>query len=203
MAEIISNEKKGGSTIQRKKSVHLDMTPMVDLAFLLLTFFVLAATLAKPKAMEIIYPQEGGVKSPLNEDDAITLLLGNSPEKTAYYFGSFNDEKTNLVATNLSSHGIRPLLMSRNAYSLSALATLNADRESGEVSEEIYREQYLAILSNKKMPFVIIKTRPDTKYDRIISALDELEIACIRKRVVQDMEDEEFVLLEKMNANAH
>jgi biopolymer transport protein ExbD len=50
MAEIIQNNSK-------RKYPKLDMTPMADLAFLLLTFFVLAASLSKPKAMEIIYPK--------------------------------------------------------------------------------------------------------------------------------------------------
>ena len=47
---------KGGKKRAKKQSTRIDMTPMVDLAFLLLTFFVLTSTFSKPKAMDINFP---------------------------------------------------------------------------------------------------------------------------------------------------
>jgi hypothetical protein len=82
MAEIVEGGGGGGKHGKKKAkkgSARIDMTPMVDLAFLLLTFFVLAATLAKPKAMEIIYPKEVDEqedKTKLDDALATTLLLG-------------------------------------------------------------------------------------------------------------------------------
>jgi biopolymer transport protein ExbD len=50
------SHKKGGKVKAKKHSTTVDMTPMVDLAFLLLTFFVLTSTFSKPKTMEITFP---------------------------------------------------------------------------------------------------------------------------------------------------
>ncbi|MFM7079991.1 MAG: ExbD/TolR family protein, partial [Bacteroidota bacterium] len=48
--------KKDGKVKQKKSTTHIDMTPMVDLAFLLLTFFMLTTTFSKPKTMEVNMP---------------------------------------------------------------------------------------------------------------------------------------------------
>jgi len=48
--------KAGKKPRARKHSFHLDMTPMVDLAFLLLTFFMLTTTFAKPLVMQLTMP---------------------------------------------------------------------------------------------------------------------------------------------------
>ena len=61
MAEIIEGgggHEKGGKKRPKKSPVRMDMTPMVDLAFLLLTFFILATSLSKPKTLEIVYPKD-------------------------------------------------------------------------------------------------------------------------------------------------
>ena len=50
--------KKGGKIRSKKSSTRIDMTPMVDLAFLLLTFFILTTTLSKPQTMEITMPEK-------------------------------------------------------------------------------------------------------------------------------------------------
>ncbi len=70
----------------RKHSFHLDMTPMVDLAFLLLTFFMLTTTFAKPRVMQLTMPVPDKHKTKVAAHDALTLVLGNN-HQIHYYFG--------------------------------------------------------------------------------------------------------------------
>ncbi len=91
MAEI-SNQgggKKDGKVRSKKTSTRIDMTPMVDLAFLLLTFFVMTTTLNKPQTMEITMPEKpkNEDKPPVvNEKRVLTLVLGQD-DKIYWYLG--------------------------------------------------------------------------------------------------------------------
>ena len=80
--------KKGKKIRSKKHSTHIDMTPMVDLAFLLLTFFLFTTTLNKPKAMEVMMPDDQ-IENPnppeIKASNAMTILL--SEKRAYYYFG--------------------------------------------------------------------------------------------------------------------
>src|SRR6266704_1623733 len=80
---------KGGKKRAKKSSTRIDMTPMVDLAFLLLTFFVLTSTFNKAKTMEINYPAEPEDKTQQQKvHNALTFLLTKDNE-IYYYDGEF------------------------------------------------------------------------------------------------------------------
>lgn len=114
MAEIQEkgDSGKGGKKRAKKMSVHLDMTPMVDLAFLLLTFFMLTTTFNKPQTMEINMPV------PVDEDEqialkasnALTIILGKGDD-VYYYYGLAADNPT-VEKTDFSANGIRKVLVS-------------------------------------------------------------------------------------------
>jgi biopolymer transport protein ExbD len=115
MAEI-SNQggDKNGKVRSKKTSTRIDMTPMVDLAFLLLTFFVMTTTLNKPQTMEITMPEKPKQeeKQPLvNEKRVLTLVLG-AQDKVYWYLG-ITDPQVNV--TNFSNDGIRKILLRENA----------------------------------------------------------------------------------------
>src|SRR5688572_29429577 len=106
MAELNQNEQYGKSRKPRQKklSTRMDMTPMVDLAFLLLTFFMLTTTFNKPKALEVNMPVKGP-ESPVNH--AVTILLGEN-DKICYYKDLFNpSDLSSFHKTNYSKNGIR------------------------------------------------------------------------------------------------
>lgn len=115
MAEISQGSgKKDGKVRSKKTSTRIDMTPMVDLAFLLLTFFVMTTTLNKPQTMEITMPEKPKVedKQPLvNEKRVITLVLGG--EDKVYWYLGITDPKVEL--SNFSNDGIRKVLLQQNA----------------------------------------------------------------------------------------
>jgi len=111
MAQIAQSS---GKTRSKKHSTHLDMTPMVDLAFLLLTFFVLTVTLTKSLALEIRMPDKPDVRTPQPEvtsERVLTLVLGEN-DKIYWYHGVNNPR---VEVTNFSPTGIRKVLLEKNA----------------------------------------------------------------------------------------
>src|SRR5688500_14782443 len=98
MAEIShgSAAKDAGARVRiKKQSTRVDMTPMVDLAFLLLTFFVLTSTFNKPKSMELTFPVEPppGSPPPPAIKNGITMLL-TGDDKIFYYKGEFKPKES-------------------------------------------------------------------------------------------------------------
>ena len=90
MADIQVADKggKGGKRVV-KRSTRVDMTPMVDLGFLLITFFMLATTINKPYAMEMNMPAKAKTeeeKSVIKESRALTYIVGKN-NKLYYYIG--------------------------------------------------------------------------------------------------------------------
>jgi biopolymer transport protein ExbD len=106
--------KKGGKVRSKKTSTKIDMTPMVDLAFLLLTFFVMTTTLNKPQTMEITMPEKVKKEDnpPLvNEKKVLTLILGEKDK--IYWYVGITDPK--LEVADYSANGIRKLLIGKKA----------------------------------------------------------------------------------------
>ena len=118
MAEINTGgggcHKKGGKVRSKKQSTKIDMTPMVDLAFLLLTFFMLATTFNKPKTMELVLPEKPKPEDAppkVNEKNVLTLLLAKD-NKVVWYIGVTDPQPT---VTGFSKTGIRKVLLEKQA----------------------------------------------------------------------------------------
>lgn len=98
----------------KKASTRIDMTPMVDLAFLLLTFFVMTTTLNKPQTMEVTMPEKPkeGDEAPLvNEAKVLTLILGE--QDRIYWYKGITEPEIKL--TDFSKDGVRKVLVEQNA----------------------------------------------------------------------------------------
>lgn len=79
---------------QKKKAIDVDMNPMVDLAFLLLTFFMLATTFSKPQAMELVMPippapEDEEQHQAIKESKALTLVLAE--EDQVYWYNGITE----------------------------------------------------------------------------------------------------------------
>ena len=94
MAEINLTQAKNKPGVKKmvKQSTKVDLTPMVDLGFLLITFFVFTTTMAKATAMEMFEPKDGEPTA-VAASGATTILLGKE-NKLCYYFGNL-DSVTN------------------------------------------------------------------------------------------------------------
>src|ERR1039457_4841663 len=89
MTQVSSGKHEKGKS--KKMSTRVDLTPMVDLAFLLITFFMLTTTLIKPQTMEISMPSKDKVKeeeqTKVKASRARTILIGGK-DSVFYYFGT-------------------------------------------------------------------------------------------------------------------
>ncbi|QKG53833.1 ExbD/TolR family protein [Hymenobacter sp. BRD67] len=125
MAEIQQQSKdsgKGGKKRAKKMSTKIDMTPMVDLAFLLLTFFMLTTTFAKPNVMQLTMPvKDKNLKddeqTKIKASQAVTIIL--APDNKVFYFFGLNEPtdpsvpKPEIKVTDFSANGIRKVLLER------------------------------------------------------------------------------------------
>jgi len=115
MAEQISTSKKqGGRNRKRvnKKSTRVDLTPMVDLGFLLITFFVFTTTMSTSTAMGMMTPVDKGPTDPVCESCVITVVPA-ADNKVYYYEGM--PQNAVYKETNYSAGGIRKLLADKKA----------------------------------------------------------------------------------------
>lgn len=120
---------KDGKVRVKKASTKIDMTPMVDLAFLLLTFFILTTTLNKPQTMELTMPEKpkGEEKPPqVNEKKVVTLILGAN-DKIYWYLG-ITDPKIEL--SNFSKDGIRKVLLQKSSEIPGMIVLIKPGKES-------------------------------------------------------------------------
>src|SRR5580704_10161666 len=109
MAELDTSgggKHKGGKIRSKKASTRIDLTAMVDLAFLLITFFIMAATLAKPKAMDTFWPDKTkkDVQLPVPESRTMTILLGSN-DQIEWFVGA--PGATPPTKDNYGKNGIR------------------------------------------------------------------------------------------------
>lgn len=187
MAEIAEGGGGGhdkGKKRAKKNSTRVDMTPMVDLAFLLLTFFVLTSTFSKPKVMSLVYPakEEVDVKDQPKVNNAITFLL--TEDKIFYYTGQYyavgNTEgkpATQLEETTFGSSGVRKLLADMNSYVLKGKEGLDKELKSKQIEDSTYLRKLIDFKSKPEALKVLVKTDDKATCKNFIDLIDELKIA--------------------------
>ncbi|WP_313383799.1 biopolymer transporter ExbD [Chishuiella sp.] len=150
MAQIESHDDGGGKKVRSKKnSTKVDMAPLVDLGFLLITFFMFAATSIKPNVMNLNMPPKipKDVVPPteVKTKNSITVIVAKD-NKLFWY----QEEAKNLNAGNL------------NETDYSALREIITKAAAGAPDKEKFT--------------VIIKPMDDASYDNLVNVLDEMEI---------------------------
>lgn len=194
-----------GKKRAKKQSTRVDMTPMVDLAFLLLTFFVLTSTFNKPKSMELSLPAEPppGSPPPPEVKNGLTFLL-TKDDKIFYYFGQFyaegNDKgkpATQLLETNFDQGGLHKMLLEANAWTISEKKRVTDEGVAKKLADSTITQNVNKILADTKAVTVLIKTDDQATYRNAIDMLDELKICDVGKRVIGvEMTQSEFNLLQ-------
>ncbi|QNH61887.1 ExbD/TolR family protein [Hymenobacter sediminicola] len=170
MAEIQqqADSGKGGKKRAKKMSTKIDMTPMVDLAFLLLTFFMLTTTFNKPNVMQLTMPvkeKNPDEQSQIKASDAFTIVMGEA-NKLYYYEGLLADDvKPELKLSNYSADGIRKVLLARQRQNPKTVVLIKPDDKSNyqnmvDILDEmnITDQKKYALVDISKADLELIKT---------------------------------------------
>jgi biopolymer transport protein ExbD len=121
MAAIMGGGGRGKKGGKKRMGVHMDMTPMVDVAFLLLTFFMLSTTLTTPQVMEISLPPDSKAKVEISENNVMTLRV----KEDAIFWNIGNE-----TPKKIQPAGLKNILLN-NLKSNPKLATLiKIDRQA-------------------------------------------------------------------------
>ena len=169
MTETINIQKQTKCKRFIKKSTRVDLTPMVDLGFLLITFFVFTTTMSTTKAMGMITPNDTDTSTTdLICESCVITLLPTANNKLYYYEGS--DKNAQYKITDYSAAGLRALLMKKKT----AAKSLNRN----------------AIL--------IIKPGATSSFKNLVNIIDESNICMYRRYYLDKISISEENLLAKI-----
>lgn len=208
MGEIIVEEKgkKGGKRKPKKHSTRIDMTPMVDLMCLLITFFMLTTAFSKPKVMVITMPEKDKNDNPedrpeIPKNRTLNILLTEG-HRVYYYIGIADPKKPTempqLVKTDFSKDGIRKFLLLKNKDLFTKIAEYRDARVTGKtVVADTTADSAIKKLKkdDKHGPIVLIKADEFTKYKDIVDIIDEMAICNIASYAVVDPSPTELDML--------
>jgi hypothetical protein len=168
--------KKGRGVKKAKKlSTRVDMTPMVDLGFLLITFFIFTATMSSPTTMDLNMPKDTEDKkdeTKVKQSGALTIMLGKK-DKVFYYEGELAPDGSNFKSTDFG--GIRNEIIRKKKDVISNYRT-NADCEAKAKAKnkpvsDCFDEDFV----------VVIKPTPDATYKNTVDILDEMTINMVKR----------------------
>ena len=201
---------KGGKKRAKKQSTRIDMTPMVDLAFLLLTFFVLTATFSKPKSMELTFPAPLPPDQKVDEvKNGITFLL-TKDDRIFYYEGQFratDDEKgpkTTLTELSFSQdkNGLHKFLLDKNKGMQDQVRALDVKHKNKQLEDTTFKRMVREVKADKESYTYLIKTDDKATYKNVIDVIDELNVNVVGKYVMVDiLKPEMDLVIEKVGTN--
>ena len=203
---------------QKKINVRVDFTPMVDMMMLLITFFMLCTTLAKPQTMELSMPSND--KNIQNEDKSVTkasytitvYVAGN--DKIYYVPGLPKyDDPNSLKETTWGKNAIRNVLRTHvtEDNTQPVLEVLKAkaelDKKKDQIPDSTYDKELAKIkageINGQKIGTmtVIIKATDKASYKNVIDILDEMQINGIGKYVLDQINPDDKKLLAAKKVN--
>lgn len=207
MAELIVEEKgkKGGKRRPKKHGTRIDMTPMVDLMCLLITFFMLTTAFNKPKVMVITMPEKDPKDKPQDAPQIAAFrtlnILLTGDDKIYFYTGIADPKKPplpELVKSDFSKDGIRKVLLIKNRDLFTKIAEYRDKRITGKlVVADTTADNEIKKLKkdDKKGPIVLIKADSKAKYKDIVNIIDEMAICNVASYAIVDMSPVELEML--------
>jgi len=182
MAELDTSggghKKKGPGVKKGKKlSTRVDLTPMVDLGFLLITFFIFTTTMSQPTAMKLFLPDDKVNPEDQNkakESGVLTILMG-ADNHIYYYEGQLKSDGSNFLSASYNGeNSIRDVIMKKKADVRSRATDPN---------------------NPEKDLVIVIKPAKECTYKNVIDILDEMAINVVKKYALVDISDGESQLV--------
>ena len=176
-----SGHKKGPGVKKPKRlSTRVDMTPMVDLGFLLITFFIFTSTMSTPTTMALNMPKDE--KDPEKQNEAkesgsLTILLGKN-NNVYYYEGLLKPDGSNFQSSNFKD--IRDEIQKKRTD------VMQLGRAQGYPKDSLDRDLV-----------VVIKPDPDATYKNTVDMLDEMTINGVKRYALVDIAPSELELIQK------
>jgi biopolymer transport protein ExbD len=163
-----SGHKKGPGVKKAKKlSTRVDMTPMVDLGFLLITFFIFTTTMSTPSTMDLFMPKDTDKKEEQNkakESGALTIMLGKA-DQVYYYEGQLAPDASNFKSTNFK--GIRDVIINK--------------KKNTPIDDLV----------------IVIKPNDEATYKNTVDILDEMTINEVKRFALVNIADVENELIKR------
>jgi len=167
------HHKKGPGVKKGKKlSTRVDLTPMVDLGFLLITFFIFTTTMSQPTTMPLYLPKDTQTPEEQNKvkaSGALTLLLAKN-DKVFYYEGELAPDASNFKSANFSD--VREIVLTK--------------KKSTDPKEFV----------------VVIKPNKESTYKNTVDALDEMTINDVKRYALVDISEVENQLITRTEAGS-
>lgn len=164
--------KKGPGVKKAKKaSTRVDLTPMVDLGFLLITFFIFTTTISQPTAMKLFLPKDTDKPEEQNkakESGALTLLLGKN-NNVYYYEGQLAEQGANFQSSTMKK--VRDIIINKKRS------------------------------TPKDDLVIVIKPSEESTYKDVVDILDEMTINDITRYALVDISDVEGQLVKITDTN--
>lgn len=163
----------------KKLSARVDLTPMVDLGFLLITFFVFTTTMSEPMTVNLFMPKDGPPIE-VGKSSALTVCpMGNG--KVFYYHGDLQD------ALNTSAYGITTFSYSNGLGQVIRDKKASMERNKKGFSNEL---------------ILMIKPTDSSSYNQLIDVMDEVIINDLKKApAIMDLEEPEKQFILKLNGS--
>ena len=179
MAELNTGggDSKGKKVRSKKQDAGVDLTAMVDLAFLLITFFMLTTSLSKPQSMNLAMPDKTPEDQPpveltISEDRTLTILLGEK-NKMVWYYGLAKEPIEGPTVVGYGKNGIRKELLSK----IKSVVAKYGDPKKGLI--------------------VLVKASKKSTYRNLVDILDEIAITNVPTYAIVDITPEEIAMIEK------
>lgn len=202
-----------GKSKQKKMNVRVDFTPMVDMMMLLITFFMLCTSLAKPQTMELSMPSND--KNLTDQDKTVTkesytITFYCTADNQLYYVaGQVKPEDPKcLKKTTWGAKGIRSVIFNHQTEDgtqpaktvMEAKARLDKEKDNPnkKMPDSIYNQRLAqikaGIIDGQKINTltIIIKATDNSTYKNLVDALDEMQICSIGKYVIDKVNDNDL-----------